>query len=271
MLLGSHGTNDLVYSPNYNALSHSQDWGKSRRFGRQLGRVEVAKIGSRAAADGCKMNMWRPEAPPNDSLCRPSSASSGVHFAQQTTRIQDVTGKLLEDNAMTRFLFNKIQTGTEYYEGAYDSLTAPGVNRRRVGSGHHKFRKQTGRLSMAKSGSRAAAMGAAASYWEPGMGYTETMANAGQAAQFQHMTGRVDLHLSGMRGAPAKPSEELGLAKRPMSAMAALREPGQPKPRAQSAMMHRPMTRGVLPVRHVMVPNMDRQMSRDAWASKIIR
>ena len=33
----------------------------------------------------------------------------------------------------------------------------------------------------------------------------------------------------------------------------------------------RPLTKGVLPVRHVMVPNMDKQMSRDAWASKPIR
>ena len=278
MLLGSHETNDLVYAPNEKILSHSRNLGAARSFNTQLGRIDLHRVGTRAAAEGMRLSKWRPEAPPCDKLTRPSSASSGVHFSQQTTRRQDVNGKLLEDIAMTRFLFGaNIFTGPEHYDGAYDSMHKPVKvsHRPRVGTGHHKFRKQTGRLPLHRVGTRAAAEGIRPSHWEPGMGYTESMANRGSASSFDRMVGRVDLCVSGMRGAPSKLAHQDNAAPpsrtRPMSAAAALQGGAERHAAPSGAQMSRPLTRGVLPVRHVQVPAMDKQLSREAWANLPIR
>ena len=105
------------------------------------------------------------------------------------------------------------------------------------------------------------------------MGYTECMANRGQASSFDRMIGRVDLCVSGMRGAPSKVAHQDVAAPRarPMSAAAALQGGAERHAAPSRAQLSRPLTRGVLPVRHVQVPAMDKQLSRDAWTSLPIR
>lgn len=112
VLMGAQGNElqqDSSYFPNHSRLSHTHNLGVVREFGRQMGRIEISKIGTRSGADGATNSHWRPEKPPNDSLTRPASASSGVPFGRQITRMQDVNGKLLEDIAMTRFLFGSVR------------------------------------------------------------------------------------------------------------------------------------------------------------------
>ena len=97
-----------VYDTNFEFQSHNRNnLGHVRQFATVIGRTEFSKSGTRAAAAGTKPSNWRPLAPPNDSLVRPASASSGPSFERQITRQQDVNGKLLEDNSMTRFLFGQ--------------------------------------------------------------------------------------------------------------------------------------------------------------------
>ena len=89
---------------------------------------------------------------------------------------------------MTRFLFGVTGNGPEYYEKAYDSMTKPlhTSNRPRVGHGQHRFRQQSGRVPLARSGTRAAANGIFPSHWEPGMGYSETIPKATKVAGPRH-------------------------------------------------------------------------------------
>ena len=86
---------------------------------------------------------------------------------------------------MTRFLFGASGDGPEYYEKAYDSMTKPlhTSHRPRVGHGQHRFRQQSGRVPLARSGMRAAANGILPSHWEPGMGYSDTMPKATKVAR----------------------------------------------------------------------------------------
>merc|ERR1719181_2069461 len=115
MAAGSEG-DATVYAPKYEAQSHSRNLGHVRQFGSLIGRVEISKSGARSAAAGERPSHWYPQKPPPDGLTRPRSASSGVPFTKQITRKQDVNGKLLEDNQMTRFLFGGDgDSGTEYY------------------------------------------------------------------------------------------------------------------------------------------------------------
>merc|ERR1719453_2721026 len=140
-VLRGASSNDIVYDPQFSAQSHSKDLGAVRRFGDIIGRVSEEKVGTRAAAQGTFPSHWRPTAPPNDGMTRPASASSGVAFQRQITRKQDVNGKLLENIAMTRFLFGSEGQGPEYYERAHDSLMVPlhVSHRPRVGSGQQVF------------------------------------------------------------------------------------------------------------------------------------
>ena len=199
-VLRGASSNDVVYEPKLGAQSHSRDLGQVRRFGEVVGRLPLNRVGTRAAADGTFPSHWRPTAAPNDHMTRPASASSGVAFQRQITRKQDVNGKLLENIAMTRFLFGNIGNGPEYYDRAYDSLMQPlqVSHRPKVGAGQHKFTKQTGRLPLNRVGTRAAADGTFPSHWEPGMGYSETMENQGKSvSNFGKQSGRIELHLSG--------------------------------------------------------------------------
>ena len=49
---GNRGTNDLIYEPNEKAQSHSKNFGHVRTFGSQVGRLELNRVGTRAAANG---------------------------------------------------------------------------------------------------------------------------------------------------------------------------------------------------------------------------
>ena len=97
-----------------------------------------------------------------------------------------------------------------------------------MGQGFHTMKKQAGRIPLNRQGTRAAADGVYPSYFEPGQGYNDTMYNSG-AGKFNFGTqlGRVELHVSGMRGAPAKPTLAADYqgagAERPQSAMQMLR------------------------------------------------
>lgn len=210
-------------------------------------------------------------------MTRPASASSGVHFSKQTTRRQDVTGKLLEDKAMNKFLFGSIERGVEYYEKAHDQLSKPlpVAHRKRVGMGQQRFRNQIGRVPMRVSGARVAAEGTQPSYWEPGMGYLANMSVNTRGQRFDRQLGRVKLYLAGMRGAPSR--GQLGDSEyaRPMSAMAALHGGegnwGAPQKKPPAHLSGPKPHRGNLPVRHVPCPAMDKQLSREAWVSKPLR
>ena len=279
-VLRGASSNDVVYEPQLNAQSHTRDLGQVRRFGEMVGRLPLNRVGTRAAADGTFPSHWRPTAAPNDQMTRPASASSGVAFQRQITRKQDVNGKLLENIAMTRFLFGGIGNGPEYYDRAYDSLMMPlqVSHRPKVGTGQHKFMKQTGRLPLNRVGTRAAADGTFPSHWEPGMGYSETMENQGKSvSNFGKQTGRIDLHLSGMRGAPPKASlaADYQGPGRPQSAMAALRGgggdgAGHSRRRAGPAGADaRPIPEN--PKKHVQVHAFTKQLTREQWTSLPIR
>lgn len=277
VLTGASST-DIVYDPKYESQSHTRNLGAVRSFGYTIGRVDMSKSGTRAGAAGTRPSHWFPTAPPKDDMTRPSSASSGVAFQRQITRKQDVNGKLLENIAMTRFLFGANNgNGQEYYEKAYDSLMAPlSVSHRpRVGSGQHRFKNQVGRLPLQRAGTRAAAQGSFPSYWEPGMGYSDTIPKPTNVANFHRQMGRVDLHLSGMRGAPPKASlaaDYVGPS-RPQSAMAMLRAdaagaPAVPK-RPMTAQVQRPIPEAVRP--HIYTQAWDKQLTRDQWTSRAMR
>merc|ERR1719231_625990 len=128
---------------------------------------------------------------------------------------------------MTHFLFGESGAGPEYYERAHISLEMPlpVSHRPRFGPGQQVFSKQMGRLPLNRTGTRSAADGTFPSHWEPGMGYSETIPKARQVANFQKQNGRIELHLSGMRGAPPKASlaADYQGPSRPQSAMAVLR------------------------------------------------
>jgi len=276
-VLRGASSNDVTYDPKYEAQSHYQELGHVRKFGDIVGRIEISKSGARSAASGSFPSNWRPTAPPKDEITRPSSASSGVAFQRQITRKQDVNGKLLENLAMTRFLFGAEGNGPEYYEKAYDSMHHPlNVSHRpRVGSGQHRFTRQTGRLPLNRVGTRAAANGVFPSHWEPGMGYSESIPKATNVSDFARQPGRVDLHLSGMRGAPPKASLAADYAgpARPQSAMQMLREGDQAakpkKPRPATADARRPIPEG--PKKHIEVHSFSKQLTREQWASRPLR
>ena len=216
-------------------------------------------------------------------MTRPQSASSGVAFQRQITRKQDVNGKLLENITMTRMLFAENGGGgPEYYEDAHGSMMKPLATShiKRIGVGQHKFTKQMGRLPFNRSGTRAAAQGTFPSHWEPGMGYSESIPRASHVANFAKDMGRVELHLSGMRGAPPKASlaaDYVGSSgARPQSAMAVLRGggdggmPGQGKKRPQSAAANiRPIPEG--PKKHIQVGSFSKQLTREQWTSRPMR
>jgi len=268
-----------VYDTNYDFQSHNQNnMGHVRQFQNVVGRIDFAKAGSRAAAAGTKPSNWFPAAPPKDHLTRPASASSGVAFQRQITRRQDVNGKLLEDNSMTRFLFGQMGNGPEYYEKAMDSLMKPLAvsHRPRVGPGQHNFVKQVGRLPPSRAGSRSAAEGSQPSYWEPGMSYTVEGKNAGKAPSFDRNIGRVDLHLSGMRGAPPGPSlaaDYAGGSTRPQSAIAMLRSAADNVPSSfgtkRQAPVDRPIAERVR--KHVYTLAWDKSSTRDQWTAQSLR
>lgn len=279
-VLRGASSNDVVYDPNLNAQSHSKNLGQVRKFGDIIGRVSEDKVGTRAAAQGSFPSHWRPTAPPKDSMTRPSSASSGVAFQRQITRKQDVNGKLLENIAMTRFLFGANGNGPEYYERAYDSIMQPlhVSHRPKVGTGQHQWAKQIGRLPLNRAGTRAAAEGTFPSHWEPGMGYQESIPKARQVANFEKQNGRIELHLSGMRGAPPKASlaadYQGGPAARPQSAMAVLRGgtgevPGGAARRRPPPVDVRPIPEGGK--KHVVSHSFAKQLTREQWTSRPIR
>ena len=276
-VLRGASSNDIVYDPNLSAQSHSKNLGQVRRFGDIIGRVSEDKVGTRAAAQGSFPSHWRPTAPPKDSITRPSSASSGVAFQRQITRKQDVNGKLLENIEMCRALFGSFGSGPEYYERAYDSMMAPlNVSHRpKIGNGQQIFAKQMGRLPLNRTGTRSAADGTYPSHWEPGMGYSETIPKARQIADMSKQGGRIELHLSGMRGAPPKASLAADYqgpsAGRPQSAMAVLRggtgESINPRRRAP------PTEARPIPERkkHVVSHSFAKQLTREQWTSRPIR
>ena len=290
----NRGTNDLVYEPNEKAQSHSKNFGHVRLFGSQVGRLELNRVGTRAAADGVFPSNWYPSKAPNDSMTRPGSASCGIKFEKQITRRQDVNGKLLENLAMTRFLFGAgMQQGPEHYDGAYDTMMKPGPQShlKKIGLGQQHFRKQTGRLPLNRVGTRAAANGVFPSHWEPGAGWTPTFVNTGKKQLgFDRQVGRVELHLSGMRGAPARadlaadfnPSGGGG-AERPQSAMAQLRAAekndgfgGKKKGRSRSAasLNVRPEKQIIYPAsmkKNIQVANFNKQLTREQWTKQVIR
>ena len=276
-VLKGASSNDIVYYPKYDSQSHAHNLGHVRRFGDIAGRLELHRSGTRAAAQGVFPSHWRPTAPPADAITRPSSASSGVAFQKQITRKQDVNGKLLENLAMTRFLFGATGSGPEYYEKAYDTIMRPLAtsDRTRVGVGQHKFRAQAGRLPLNRSGTRAAAQGVFPSHWEPGMGYSETIPKASHVSDFSKQPGRVELHLSGMRGAPPKASLAADFVgpTRPQSAISMLRgEDAAAKPaksRPMTADTHRPIPEG--PKKHVEVSSFAKQLTREQWANRPLR
>ena len=131
MLIGVEGTNDLIYHPNETVQSHSKALGHVRTFTSQVGRLDMHRSGTRAAADGTYPSHWFPHAPPKDGITKPAGKSCGIKFEKQITRKQDVNGKLLEDIQMTRFLFgaNMVQ-GPEFYDKAYDTMLEPGTSPR---------------------------------------------------------------------------------------------------------------------------------------------
>mmetsp|Transcript_2513 Transcript_2513/g.5301 ORF Transcript_2513/g.5301 Transcript_2513/m.5301 type:complete len:322 (-) Transcript_2513:100-1065(-) len=262
---------DATWVPDQSKLSHFRDHGVVADFGQQLGRIDLARLGSRSTADGARESHWRPEKPASIALTKPRVPSSGVQFAKQTTREQGVTGKLLEDMAMTRFLVGTGgANGHEYYDGAHDSLETPSraSHRARNGVGNHSFGSQTGRLSLARSGQRSAVEGSRPSYWEPGLGYSHEKRH-GKVRSWDKQIGRVDLNVTGMRGAPAKVNPNLGsesAPRRPATVGSASSFGG----RAPMHIAHK-HHRGIMPVTHVMTTSMDKQLSREAWASKPIR
>ena len=287
MLIGVEGTNDLIYHPNETVQSHSKALGHVRTFTSQVGRLDMHRSGTRAAADGTYPSHWFPHAPPKDGITKPAGKSCGIKFEKQITRKQDVNGKLLEDIPMTRFLFGaNMVGGPEYYDKAYDSMMnpLPTSDKKKIGTGQHVMRKQAGRLPLNRVGTRAAADGILPSHWEPGTGYSPHMYNGGGAMGFDRQLGRVDLHLSGMRGAPAKPSLAADFAngggsERPQSAMASLRAASSdgfgkssrstrsaaPTQRPQSAMLPASMNK------NVPVANFNKQLTREQWSSRPIR
>jgi hypothetical protein len=193
-------------------------------------------------------------------------------FSKQITRLQDVNGKLLEDIAMTRTLFAAGASGPEYYARAHDSMEHPVYTsaRQRVGIGTRSFGSMPGRVPMHKSGSRA--MGEAPSNWEPGAGFTHVMHRCGSAPEFDKQSGRVSLHLSGMRGAPPNPDISRG-ATRPHTAMAFIRgqDPAAAKKQSPAHVVHLAPHAGNLPKRHVAVANFDKGLSRDQWTTQVMR
>jgi len=260
-----------VYDTNYDFQSHNQNtMGHVRQFGNVVGRIDLSKAGSRAAAAGTKPSNWFPAAPPKDSLTRPASASSGVAFNKQITRRQDVNGKLLEDNSMTRFLFGQMGNGPEYYEKAMDSLMRPlNVSHRpKIGTGQHSFGKQVGRLPFSRAGSRSSAEGSQPSYWEPGISYDPEGKNARKAPSMERNIGRVALHLSGMRGAPPGPTlaaDASGGSTRPQSAIAMLRSAADHVPSSfgskRQAHADRPIPE--IAKKHVYTLSWDKASTRD--------
>jgi len=185
---------------------------------------------------------------------------------------------------MTRMLFAENGGGgPEYYEGAHGNMMKPlGVSHvKRIGVGQHKFTRQMGRLPFNRTGTRAAAQGTFPSHWEPGMGYAESLPKARNVSNFSRDMGRVDLHLSGMRGAPPKASlaaDYVGpeSSKRPQSAMAILRNGGDgsggvsQKRRPQSAAANtRPIPEG--PKKHIECHGWQKGLTRDQWTSRPMR
>ena len=277
-VLRGASSNDVVYEPNLEAQSHAHNLGAVRRFGDIIGRVPEHKVGTRSAAQGSFPSHWRPTGAPNDSQTRPASASSGVAFHRQITRKQDVNGKLLENIAMTRFLFGNQGSGPEHYDKAYDSMMAPlwTSDRKKIGVGQHKFGKQVGRLPLHRVGTRSAANGVYPSHWEPGMGYSESIPKATNVANFGKQPGRIELHLSGMRGAPPKASlaaDYVGPTNRPQSAAAILSSGGDPnatlKRRPMTADPGRPIPEG--PKKHIETHSFAKQLTRDQWTSRPLR
>jgi hypothetical protein len=275
-VLREASSNDIVYDPKQTAHSHYRNIGAVRRFGDIIGRVQENKTGARAAASGSFPSNWRPTAPPNDAMTRPASASSGVAFNRQITRKQDVNGKLLENIAMTRFLFGSAGAGPEVYENAHDTMMGPlhVSHRPRVGSGQHVFAKQIGRPPLNRTGTRAAADGTFPSHWEPGMGYSETIPKSRQVADFMKQNGRTELHLSGMRGAPPKAAlaADYQGPTRPQSAMAALRggtDPAAANRRRAPVDTGRPIPEG--PRKHIEVHAFSRQLTREQWGNRPLR
>ena len=277
-VLTGASSNDMAYEPKFEAQSHATKPGRVRRFGDIVGRLELHKSGTRAAASGTFPSNWRPVSPPNDAITKRGSASCGVAFERQITRKQDVNGKLLENLAMTRFLFPAAGGGPEIYDKAYDSMMQPLMvaHRQRIGRGQHTFSRQTGRLPLHRSGTRAAANGVFPSHWEPGMGYSETIPRATNVSNFGKQPGRCELHLSGMRGAPPNPclaADAGSRPARPQSAMQMMNADAGADPKRRPATAKpdagRPVPERVR--KHIPVANFSRQMTRAQWCSIPLR
>lgn len=108
---------------------------------RSVGRDHSGLSGSRLAANGTTLNHWRATKPASIALTRPRSVKSGVGWDKQISRQQAVVGKLLEDQAMNKFLNGAgAQGGADFYD-ADDSII------RRATSSVPHFSKQTDRLT----------------------------------------------------------------------------------------------------------------------------
>ena len=140
-VLRGASSNDVIYDPKFAAQSHSRDLGAVRRFGDIIGRVSEGKVGTRAAAQGSFPSNWRPTAPPNDTMTRPASASSGVAVQRQITRKQDVNGKRLENIAMTRFLFGSAGNGQQVFSKQVGRMVRqPSLSRRGITAATPRWR-----------------------------------------------------------------------------------------------------------------------------------
>ena len=277
-VLKGASSNDVVYEPNIDSQSHAHNLGAVRRFADIIGRVPQHKVGTRAAAQGTFPSHWRPSGPPKDSLTRPASASAGVVFQKQITRKQDVNGKLLENIEMVRALFGSSGSGPEVYDKAYGTMMMPlqTSDQKKIGLGQHKFTKQTGRLPLNRVGTRAATNGVYPSHWEPGMVSGSTLQSA-NVTSFAKQPGRIELHLSGMRGAPPKASLAADFvgptsSTRPQSAAAILSgggDTGSTLKRPQRADPGRPIPEG--PKKHIMTGSFAKQLTREQWASRPMR
>ncbi|KAG8469804.1 hypothetical protein KFE25_006259 [Diacronema lutheri] len=85
-------------------------------FSRTVGRGG-RRSGARLAAMSTGEGHWRPTKVPSIALTRPRSNSSGVGWEKQITRQQAVTGKLLEDQAINKFLNGAgAQGGADFYD-----------------------------------------------------------------------------------------------------------------------------------------------------------
>jgi hypothetical protein len=202
--------------------------------------------GGRDWYDGAADSMHKP------LITRPRTGAVGVLFSKQLTRKEAVVGKLLSDVAMTRMLL-----GTSWSQGG-DNLTAeadsdtflkPPPTRKRANLGQHSFNKQIGRVDYHQAGLRGAPA-------KPGLGERGAPMNAKMRAQ-------VDAR--GLRATSAPRVRESGSSSHDGRPKSAVGWHGKPDPFATlTDIPQRPRP-------HVLVPDMNRQISRDRWTKQPMR